>query len=129
MLSNAQGLQTECGSSTHIVSSIRCCSSCSPSLQLLAEWIGKNMHDKLGFSDKQDPAKWSVSELNDILHKHVDPDRNGCQCALHTSDAWNGSPSGEEVMQGRCYPFNMPKRQFHNADPEIYHNIDIPYSS
>ena len=47
----------------------------------LAEWIGENMHDELGFPDKQDPAKWSVSELNDILHKHMVPDRNGC---LHT---------------------------------------------
>ena len=41
----------------------------------LAEWIGENMQDGLGFLDKQpeDPAKWSVSELNlnDILHRHV----------------------------------------------------------
>ena len=40
------------------------------------------MEDELGFPDEQDPAKWSVSELNDILHKHVIPDRNGC--AMHT---------------------------------------------
>ena len=43
----------------------------------LAEWIGENMQDKLGFLDRQDPAKWNVvSELNDILHKRVVPDRN-----------------------------------------------------
>ena len=33
----------------------------------LAEWIGENMQDELGFPDKKDPRKWSVSELNDIL--------------------------------------------------------------
>ena len=50
----------------------------------LAEWIGECMQDELGFPDKQDPAKCSVSELslNDILHKHVVPDRNGC--VFHT---------------------------------------------
>ena len=33
----------------------------------LAEWIGENMQDELGFPDKKDPKKWSVAELNDIL--------------------------------------------------------------
>ena len=33
----------------------------------LAEWIGENMQDELGFPDKKDPKKWSVSELNAIL--------------------------------------------------------------
>ena len=32
------------------------------------------MQDRLGFPDKQDPAKWSVFELNDMLHKRVVPD-------------------------------------------------------
>ena len=40
------------------------------------------MQDELGFPDKLDANKWSVSELNDILQKHVVPDKNGC--ALHT---------------------------------------------
>ena len=48
----------------------------------LAECIGENMQDELGFPDKQDPTTCSVSKLNDILHKLVVPDRNGC--ALHT---------------------------------------------
>ena len=43
----------------------------------LAEWIGENMQDELGFPDK-DPKKWSVSELNDILRTHMVCDRNGC---------------------------------------------------
>ena len=33
----------------------------------LPEWIGENMQDELGFPDKKDPKKWSLSELNDIL--------------------------------------------------------------
>ena len=37
----------------------------------LAEWIGENVPDKLGFPDKQDPTKCSVSKPNDILHRHV----------------------------------------------------------
>ena len=44
----------------------------------LAEWIGENMQDELGFPDKKDPRKWSVSELNDILRTHVVCDRNCC---------------------------------------------------
>ena len=44
----------------------------------LAEWIGESMQDELGFTDKKDPKKWSVSELNDILRTHVVCDRNGC---------------------------------------------------
>ena len=27
----------------------------------LAEWIGENMQEELGFPDKKDPNKWSVS--------------------------------------------------------------------
>ena len=29
------------------------------------------MQDELGFPDKKDPRKWSVSELNNILRTHV----------------------------------------------------------
>ena len=29
------------------------------------------MQDELEFPDKQDPTKWSVSELSHILHRHV----------------------------------------------------------
>ena len=48
----------------------------------LAEWIVENMQQELGFPDREDSNKWSVSELNDILRRHVVRDRNGC--ALHT---------------------------------------------
>ena len=26
-------------------------------------------------------------------------------------------------MQARCYPFNMPKRWFHNMNPQVHHNL------
>ena len=44
----------------------------------LAEWIGEDTQDELGFPDKKDPKKWSVSELNDFLRTHVVCDRNSC---------------------------------------------------
>ena len=60
------------------------------------------------------------------------PNRNGC--ALHTFGCleWE-SELCRGVMLARCYPFNMPKRRFHNMKPQLYHNllyhnylIDIP---
>jgi hypothetical protein len=45
-------------------------------------WIGENMQDELDFPDNQDPNKWSVSELNEILRNHVVRGRNSC--SLHT---------------------------------------------
>ena len=50
----------------------------------LAEWIGENMQGELGFPDKKDPKKWSVSELNNILRTHVVCGRNGCSSRLQT---------------------------------------------
>ena len=38
----------------------------------LAEWIGKNLQDDLGFPDKADPGRvWTPTELNNILDKHI----------------------------------------------------------
>ena len=61
----------------------------------LAEWIRENMQEMLGFPDTQDPAKWSVSELNDILHRLVVPDRNGCALHAFGCREW-GSERAEE---------------------------------
>ena len=87
----------------------------------LAEWIGENMQDELGFPDKQDPDKWRVSELNNILQKHVVPDRNGC--ALHTFGCleWE-SELYRGIMRARCYPFKMPKCRFHKMNPQVHHS-------
>ena len=54
-----------------------CSSTCHWLPTKLAEWIGENMQDELGFPDKKDPNKWSVSELNNILKTHEVCDRNG----------------------------------------------------
>ncbi len=42
----------------------------------LAEWIGENMQEELGFPDKADKRAqlgtgWTPAELNSILHDHV----------------------------------------------------------
>jgi hypothetical protein len=43
----------------------------------LAEWICENMQEELEFPDREDSRKWSVSELNYILRRHVVTNRNG----------------------------------------------------
>ena len=51
----------------------------------LAEWIGENLQDDLGFPGKADPKKgWTLEELNRLLGNHVVKDRNAV-CWLHVS--------------------------------------------
>ena len=79
----------------------------------LAEWIGENLQDDLGFPDKADPRRgWTPSELNNILDRHVVRDRKGCSlltrsltfgCLDWESEIYRG------VMRARCYPFKMRK--------------------
>ena len=80
------------------------------------------MQDKLAFPDKKDATKWSVSELNDFLHRHLEPDRKGC--ALHTFGCleWE-SEQCKRVMRARFYPFNMRKRMFYNMNPQIHSTL------
>jgi hypothetical protein len=49
----------------------------------LAEWIGENMQEELGFPDREDQHKWSVSELNNILCRHVCGERPKWLRAAH----------------------------------------------
>ena len=85
----------------------------------LAEWIGENMQDELGFPDKADKraqpgSGWTPAELNSILQDHV---VNGALttfgCVEWESDLFRGT------MRARCYPFNMPKRRFHSFNPKV----------
>ena len=87
----------------------------------LAEWIGENMQDELGFPDKRDPNKWTVSELNDILSNHVVRNRNGCSLRTLGCLEWE-SALYRGIMRARCYPFNMPKHRFHSVNIQVlYH--------
>ena len=88
----------------------------------LAEWIGENMQDELGFPDKKDLNKCSISELNDILRTHVVCDRNCCSlqtfgCLVWESELYRG------IMSARFYPFNMRGHRFYNMDPQVYYQV------
>jgi hypothetical protein len=85
----------------------------------LAEWIGENMQEELGFPDKADKRAqpgtgWTPSELNNILHNHVvSGELTTFGCVEWQSQLFRG------VMRARCYPFNMPKQRFHGFNPKV----------
>jgi hypothetical protein len=75
----------------------------------LAEWIGENLQDVLGFPDKADQRAepgtgWTPAALNHILTAHVVDGlltKFGCM-------EWE-SQLFRVVMSARWYPFNLPK--------------------
>ena len=89
----------------------------------LAEWIGENMQDELGFADKADKraahgAGWTPAELNNILQAHVvDGGLTTFGCVEWESELFRGT------MRARCYPFDMPKRRFHSFNPKVCHSV------
>jgi len=87
----------------------------------LAEWIGENMQDELGFPDKRDPNKWSVSELNDILRNHVVRGRNSGSLRTFGCVEWE-SELCRGIMRARCYPFNLPGHRFHKMNIQVSNN-------
>ena len=85
----------------------------------LAEWIGENLQDDLGFPDKADPRRgWTPTELNNILDRHVVRDRNGCALRTFGCIEWE-SEVYRGVMRARCYPFKMPKHTFRGTNPQV----------
>jgi hypothetical protein len=87
----------------------------------LAEWIGENLQDVLGFPDKADQRAepgtgWTPAELNNILSAHHDV----VDCALTTFGCveWE-LQLFRGVMSALCYPFNLPKRHFHSCNPQV----------
>ena len=84
----------------------------------LAEWIGENLQEELGFPDKADKLAepgtgWTAAELNGIQHNHVVTGiLTSFGCVEWESDLFRG------VMRARCYPFDM-KRRFHSANPKV----------
>jgi hypothetical protein len=85
----------------------------------LAEWIGENLQDVLGFPDKADQSAepgtgWTPAELNHILHEHVvDSTLTTFGCVEWESQLFRG------VKRARCYPFNLPKKRFHSMNPQV----------
>ena len=94
----------------------------------LAEYIGENLQDVLGFPDKADKraqhgSGWTPAELNSILQNHV---VNGALtsfgCVEWESELFRGT------MRARCYPFDMPKRRFHSLNPKVCHpSLNVTY--
>jgi hypothetical protein len=93
----------------------------------LAEWIGENLQDELGFPDKADQraepgSGWTPAELNHILQSHVvDGTLATFGCVEWESELCRG------VMRARCYPFDMPKHRFHGMNPKVQyiHNTNM----
>ena len=89
----------------------------------LAEWIGENLQDELGFADKTDKraaagSGWTPAELNNILQAHVvDGALTTFGCVEWESDFFRGT------MRARCYPFDMPKRRFHSLNTKVCHSV------
>ncbi len=85
----------------------------------LAEWIGENLQEELGFPDKADKRAeagtgWTAAELNSILHSHVmNGELTSFGCVEWESDLFRG------VMRAKCYPFDMPKKHFHSGNPKV----------
>ena len=85
----------------------------------LAEWIGENMQDKLGFADKADTRAaagtgWTPAKLNHILNAHVvDGALTTFGCVEWESQLFRGT------MRARCYPFDMKNRRFHSFNPKV----------
>ncbi len=85
----------------------------------LAEWIGENLQDELGFPYKADQRAepgtgWTPAELNHILQSHVvDGALSAFGCVEWESDLCRC------VMRARCYPFDMPKHCFHGMNPKV----------
>ena len=85
----------------------------------LAEWIGENLQEALGFADKANrrasPGEgWTPNELNHILQAHVvDGSLTTFGCVEWESELFRG------VMSARCYPFKMPKHRFHGFNPQV----------
>ena len=86
----------------------------------LAEWIGENLQEALGFPDKDNvragPGSWwTAAQLNHILQAHVvDGTLTTFGCVKWESEQSRG------VMRARCYPFKMSKRRFHGMNPQVF---------
>ncbi len=82
----------------------------------LAEWIGKNLQDRLGFPDKAGTG-WTPEELNHILSI------TDCPCCGWCFDYIWLCGMGVSAVQScdvcKMYPFNLLKKSFHSFNPQV----------
>jgi hypothetical protein len=104
----------------------------------LAEWIGEDLQDELGFPDKADQraepgSGWTPAELNHILLAHVVDGALTtfgcveCQICVGESCVADESNLSRGVMCGRYCPFDMPKHSFHGMNPKVMYNVHTIY--
>ena len=84
----------------------------------LAEWLAKNLSDKLGLTKTSDTDGCSTADLNRILTRCLVSDRRGnnlhtFHCVEFESDLYIG------VMRARCYPFNMAQLRFRGKNIKV----------
>jgi hypothetical protein len=85
----------------------------------LAEWIGENLQDEMGFPDKADKRAppgtgWTPAELNHILQAHVvDGSLTTFGCVEWESQLFRG------VMRSRRYPFDTPTMRFYGFNVKV----------
>ncbi len=89
----------------------------------LAEWIGENLQEELGFPDKEDKRAqqdtgWTPAELNSILHDHVVAGHAAGELTTFGCVEWQ-SQLIRGVMRASCYPFDMQKERFHGFNPKV----------
>jgi hypothetical protein len=96
----------------------------------LAEWIGENMQEELGFPDKADKraqpgSSWTPAELNRILDEHVvSGELITFGCVELQSRLFRGT------MRARCYPFDMQKKLFLGFNLKVCeYTLDLRYVS
>jgi hypothetical protein len=85
----------------------------------LAEWIGENLQEELGFPYKANKRAhpgtgWTPAELYSILHDHIvagELTTFGCV-------EWQ-SQLFRRAMRARCYSFDVPKKRFHGFNPKV----------
>ena len=93
----------------------------------LAEWIGENLQEALGFPDKGDVragpgSRWTAAELNHFLQAHVvDGTLTTFGCVEWEFEQFRG------VIRARCYPFKLPNAALSWREPTGIHRHTIIY--
>jgi hypothetical protein len=93
----------------------------------LAEWIGENLQEELGFPNKSDKRSqpgfgWTPAELNHILHEHVvSGELITFGCVEWQSQLFRGT------MRARCYPFDITDVLYSHTQDTVVIVLPYPY--